>query len=386
MANVVINDTNLTAIAEAIREKNGTTETYKPSEMAAAIKELKAGGLESILSFSGDCSYLFYKGQFDKLIENYGDSISTSEITKAYYMFSESSLTEIPFVINLKDANSSTSVTEQEFNYMFYGCTNLKKAPVIAAETKVASNLDYLYMNCNNLNDTLTFDWVDWDTVHTTQTNSLRRLFYNCYSLRSIPESELKNIYNAAINTSTGQPFSPGAFTNCYALDEVRGLYPPPVTYTTNMFSNSFDKCGRVKDIVFVTDENGLPFVREWKNQTIKLNYYLGYALSGDSEPTKHNSGITADKKVTDATTYEALKNDADWWSTMPGYSRYNHDSAVNTINSLPDTSAYVSANGGTNTIYFNGVSGSLTDSGAINTLTEEEIAVATAKGWTVSF
>jgi hypothetical protein len=61
-------------------------------------------------------------------------------------------------------------------------------------------------------------------------------------------------------------------------------------------------------------------------------------------------------------------------------YSRYNHDSAVETINSLPDTSAY-----GTNTIKFKGASGALTDGGAINTLTEEEIAVAAAKGWTVT-
>lgn len=63
----------------------------------------------------------------------------------------------------------------------------------------------------------------------------------------------------------------------------------------------------------------------------------------------------------------------------------YNHDSAVETINSLPDTSAYLASAGGTNTIKFKGDSGSATDGGAINTLTEEEIAVATAKGWTVT-
>jgi hypothetical protein len=70
----------------------------------------------------------------------------------------------------------------------------------------------------------------------------------------------------------------------------------------------------------------------------------------------------------------------------MEQYSRYNHDSAVNTINSLPDTSAYLATAGGTNTIKFKGNAGSKTDGGAINTLTAEEIAVATAKGWTVSF
>ena len=61
-------------------------------------------------------------------------------------------------------------------------------------------------------------------------------------------------------------------------------------------------------------------------------------------------------------------------------YSRYNHDSAVETLASLPDTHAY-----GTNTIRFRGASGSATDGGAINTLTEAEIAVAASKGWTVT-
>jgi hypothetical protein len=61
--------------------------------------------------------------------------------------------------------------------------------------------------------------------------------------------------------------------------------------------------------------------------------------------------------------------------------SRYNRNSAVNTINSLPNISL-----GSNNIVQFNGASGSSTDGGAINTMTEEEIAVAVAKGWTVSF
>ena len=44
MANVIVNDTNLTNIANAIREKNGETTTYKPSEMAAAIQAITVGG------------------------------------------------------------------------------------------------------------------------------------------------------------------------------------------------------------------------------------------------------------------------------------------------------------------------------------------------------
>ena len=79
------------------------------------------------------------------------------------------------------------------------------------------------------------------------------------------------------------------------------------------------------------------------------------------------------------------LKNDPDWFTCNVAYSRYNHDSAVATINSLPDTSAYLATAGGTNTIKFKGAAGEKTDGGAINTLTAEEIAVAAAKGWTVT-
>ena len=102
-------------------------------------------------------------------------------------------------------------------------------------------------------------------------------------------------------------------------------------------------------------------------------------------EKLGYNSGITEDKRVYNDTDYQALKNNPDWWTKNYLYSRYNKVSAIETINSLPDTSAYLATAGGTNTIKFKGEAGSATDGGAINTLTEAEIAVATAKGWTVS-
>lgn len=58
MANVLVQDTSLTAIANAIREKNGSTDTYKPAEMATAIQALSSGGggelkyIQMVKSFS----------------------------------------------------------------------------------------------------------------------------------------------------------------------------------------------------------------------------------------------------------------------------------------------------------------------------------------------
>ena len=44
MSKVLVNETSLTAIGNAIRDKNGKSDKYKPSEMAAAIGAIETGG------------------------------------------------------------------------------------------------------------------------------------------------------------------------------------------------------------------------------------------------------------------------------------------------------------------------------------------------------
>ena len=138
--------------------------------------------------------------------------------------------------------------------------------------------------------------------------------------------------------------------------------------------------CYRLKDFKFKLNQDNTPKIGLFKKQIFDFSNHTGWGNS-ESYILDYNSGITSAKKVTDAASYQALKDDPDWYTLDVNYSRYNHDSAVNTINTLPDTSAT-----GTNTIKFKGQAGALTDGGAINTLTTQEIAVATAKGWTVAF
>lgn len=47
MANVLVEETSLSNIASAIREKSGGSATYKPGEMAAAISNLPAGNSDN---------------------------------------------------------------------------------------------------------------------------------------------------------------------------------------------------------------------------------------------------------------------------------------------------------------------------------------------------
>ena len=159
---------------------------------------------------------------------------------------------------------------------------------------------------------------------------------------------------------------------------------PAGSNITANCFTDAFNRCHRVKDIIFATQEDGTPYTANMKNQNVRLNLYVGYfAMYSDGYG---GAGLPESAAIKNAETYATNKNNPDSWTDMPEYSRYNHTSAVNTINSLPDTSAYLAANGGTNTITFFPTSGSLTDGGAVETLTEEEIAVAAAKGWTVAY
>ena len=107
MSKVLVNESSLTGIANAIRGKNGSTDTYKPSEMAAAITAISGGGgsgpdiPDSVFVISGDCSYWDYNGKWDKFITAYVDKWSTSNIIDASNMFYGCNLAQIPFEINL---------------------------------------------------------------------------------------------------------------------------------------------------------------------------------------------------------------------------------------------------------------------------------------------
>jgi hypothetical protein len=176
------------------------------------------------------------------------------------------------------------------------------------------------------------------------------------------------------------------AFRYCYSLEEVIGLgvdgtmsETTPRYYYSNAFTTTFGATYRLRRVTFETNPDGTPAVCQWRSQTIDL--------SGSGVGSVTSYGFTADTQIKDDATYQALKNHPDRWTSSKNYSLYDRASAVETINSLPDTSEYLKTNSTwSNTIKFAGGNGANTDAGAINTMTAEEIAVATAKGWTVSF
>jgi hypothetical protein len=391
MAKVFIEETTLTNIGDAIRAKTGKTELIDPALMGEEITSIEAGSgggvelPEEALNITGNCTYRFYSGAWDWFISAYGNRVTTTSITTLLGAFAGSDAEEIPFIINV--SNCST------LNTCFNQMEQLKKSPKIRGTLKVSASLNFddCLSNCKNVRDfedlfeSSVLDGINQLKITSASSAPGALKFKQCSSLRAVPSWWHKFMISkesTAIPTSTNKNIYYAAFEDCTSLDEILNIpvYSGSGTLASNMFKYSFDDTSRAKACTFETN-SGQPLVSKWKAQVIDLTT-MGYASSFN---LSLNHGITSDKKVEDDATYQALKNDPDWFTTKMEYSRYNHDSAVETINSLPDTSAYLATAGGTNTIKFKKAAGSKTDGGAIETLTAEEIAVAAAKGWTVT-
>lgn len=162
--------------------------------------------------------------------------------------------------------------------------------------------------------------------------------------------------------------------------------------------------------LTFATD-NGVPRKAIWSGATLRFgtnsgNNKIGYCNHmpvANSYKTNHTyqGTLFSDHIITDEPTYQLYKNEYDrvvyvgnsgtYTNSVTGvtdsgyfgmlFSNYNHDRMVETINSLPD----LTEAGTTCTISFHNKLGKLTNEGGFDNLTEEEIAVAVNKGWTVT-
>lgn len=407
MAKVFIEETTLTAIGDAIRGKTGKTELIDPAKMSTEIASIEAGGgdLEvPDIVITGDATYACSGALGSTFISLFPTKVTTKDLTKTSYMFYNYSGETIPFEINISKGGDSQYMFQNNKNLkatpaldfknptnyqgmgnMFSGCDSLETvAPIINAYPSDISGLFYSCYDLREIPDDFFSTW-NFNRILTYGYASNNNIFAYCHSLRKLPKSLFEKFNDGWASTSYYSSFYSNLCETCITLDEILGL-PVGGNYTSNALSSVANNTYHLKRFTFAVNDDGTPKVAQWKSQTLNLNNCVGYASYYDDSITRTNTSITKDEEVTDTASYNALKDNPDWWTKDDYYSRYNHDSAVETINSLPDTSGYLTSVGGTNTIKFLGRAGLYTDGGAINTLTEEEIAVAAAKGWTVTF
>ena len=422
MSKVFIEESSLTSIGNAIRGKTGSSELLSvPDGMVAAIESITTGGGSAVLPeelrvISGNVQYLFSKDYATHYVNAFGKQITTKDLVNPQMFYGNRTIEEVPFDLNIasgytndifgdciklkkiKDINIADATnTINSLNGCFYNCQSLKEIGII--RNPMISNLYETFNNCFRLN----YITIEGAVVENTGIDNLYSCFRNCYGLRELDSSFLKLL---RANDSRGYN---ATFYECYSMDRIVGLGVPisssNKTYTQNMYNYTFYQCNRLDELTFETNDDGTPKELYANNQEIDLSKGVGYCIgrttcniAGDimegkpvpdfydyiqpsASPTDiWNYQITADKHT------EEYYNHKDSWTEDLLYSRYNHRSMVNTINTLPDTSTFIASNGGTNMIIFKSKQGDSSPWGGASNLTEEEIAVATAKGWTVSF
>lgn len=297
------------------------------------------------LAFTGyQADSLFYYGRFSWVLEHYTSLFSFSNIENAsgcfYALRTNADLTNLTFYMKGNGWNNNLG---DMFAY-----SNLQHLPHIVGKVDDCSNIFY-HCGVESIPDNFFDDFIFSKPNSYIECSSM---FSNCYNITKVPSLKaFKQLQSTGV-PSAYYNFYYNLFYECDKLQEIRDL---PIVYginsevKQNFFTSTVSATKKLSSFTF--EANSQPV--NWSNQTLTLNSQVGY------------SGYQGDT----------------WY-----YSVYNHDSAVETINSLPDTSAFLAEAGGTNTIKFKPDAGKYTDGGAINTMTPEEIAVAAAKGWTVVF
>ena len=361
----------MTAIADAIRQKTGKTGLLTLDSMPGEIQGITGGGEVSNddLTITGDCSYMFASPNWKWYLDRFGSRIETENLKTTWNMFLGNTVEEITFDFNF-------SGTQNEIKSMFAYCDKLKDVSGAIKGAQITT-MSEMFNSCVNLRYLPEFIDCDFDYIRRISSlQGYNGAFKSCNSLRCISPVLLKEMYSDVTTAHKSGTYLFSAFDGLWALDELVGINPTNSNSTTNMFSTFCNMASRCKDITFLESD----LQTHWVDQTINLTRYVGWALE-KGNILNYNSGLTEATQITDDESYQRLKNSVDSWTLLKEYSRYNRESAVRTINSLPDVST-----GSGNVIKFDGKAGSKTDGGAINTMTEEEIAVAISKGFTVSF
>lgn len=174
MSIVTIEDTNLTNIANSIRNKNGSTTKYKPSEMASAISNIQTGiepsgtlditsnGTYDVTNYAsanvnvaGSSSEDVYEGLLDNTITDINSNV------KSIVAYACRGLSKLK-TVNLPNATSIG-------NYAFYYCTAMTSVNA----PKVTSLGSYTFYNCGAIKS------VNFPLVTSIGQNT----FYSCGGL-----------------------------------------------------------------------------------------------------------------------------------------------------------------------------------------------------------
>lgn len=171
MANVLIEEQTMTDIAAAIRAKNGTENTYLPSEMPQAIKDIQSEDTgvgsrqwwEDVLETKKNLDYLFQETNIETT-----PIIDCSNVTSIKYMCDSCP--------NLTSVNLTNTQNIVYYNYAFSNNPKLIEGPEI--DTSGCQQFNGAYLNDKNLKS---IHLIDGSNI-----KSFSSAFSNCPNLVDI--------------------------------------------------------------------------------------------------------------------------------------------------------------------------------------------------------
>jgi len=312
----------LTDIADAIREKTGSSDPIQASSFDTAIENIPSGGGYppdwSEIGYSGTPDYITNAFDYAKdIYDNWDSSITsmsylyngnqtlnfmplvdTSNVTSMYYTFYECArLVYVPLL-------NTSNVTDMEG--MFSSCGSLKSIP--SFDTSKVTNMRNMFSSCQNI--------ITVQQLNTEKVSDMSGLFSGCQRLVNIPQLNTANVKNAS-----------SMFGTCKALISIPLLDMGKAIAISSMFSvcSALESLGGLKDL-------GKAY------QTSRQENYSSYTLDFSSCPL------------------------------------LTHESLMNVINNLYDIKTKGCRNQKLNLGSTN-----------LAKLTAEEIAIATNKGWNVT-
>ena len=355
-----------------IARENGT---YIPNEGYDGYSEVLVDVTEPVEVFVVPDGMKFQGSTFTTLPDN----MDFSEITDMSYLFED--------CYNLNDGNINTN-SAINMEGLFAYCYNMITAPELKT-SKVTSMRKMFY---GGISDKMKLETVPF--YDTTNVTDMSHMFYYCDKLTTIPPFNTSNVtdmggmFYSCSKLKTIPPFNTSnvtdmgsMFWSCFALEAIPELNTSNVTDMASMFY----LCENITEIPQLDTSN-----------VNSVGYMFNSCYSLTKIPQLNFGSVTSTLSIfrtsnlsslTDMGGFTNLK--VSWTSNfLDRVPKASVDSLMNVINGLWDWTDYPDGKAPLNdgTIHNFGTNHCL-KFGTINLgkLTPEQIAVATAKGWTLT-
>lgn len=404
MANKITNTDNYTAIANAIRAKLGVQTTYTPPQMAAAIASIPQGGADfseiksirglfslkpELLKYAGSIDWGLLRSSNKRNDEAFANAVLTAAANEDFQEYVQG--------ISVLDAK------------MFYYSTYLTAFDYASNIIPSYSDLSYIFENCYLLDPKNAIEALETALDNDASGgHNLQSALHNCGKNRAegavigdvylkgvttatqmFQAAKIEKIGNLTLSYTSGAQTFGNLFDGCTALEEV-GLISGYRCNANNAHSLVLG-CTNLKKFgglyfsnqgttnIITTQSSRLLGTTSFTKLEEILNVPVSYFQYGGTQIANMAGTASSPKplrRLTFNTTNIAYTNKTNYKSFSIAYCSFDRDGMVEMFNSLPNASDVT----GAKVITITG-NPCVTD----GTLTADDIAIATAKGYSIT-